>query len=188
MTSSKKNNNNKSANSQPNKVINLGKTAPAQDNSELLAQITALKAQLNREQEARAVLETKVKASVNRGSKAPEAFDVLRGLSVCLRSYIGKAEPLTDAQITALHEMIVKDLGIIMNSETNERLFLKTVAHNSFSNIRKAQSKANAEGRRIAWLEMVEQGKILYNLSEAFTSNILAEYEKIYSDAIKNLV
>lgn len=132
-------------------------------------------------------LQAKVKTSAKRENKVPTAYDLLQPLFVALRGAVNK-NIVTNTVIIKMLSDIYASLGMVTDIEIQKRLYLRTVQHNSVSNIAKADSKASAEGRKLAYLEMTEQAKVVLPLPEAkFWSDCLAEYDSAYNKALSKL-
>ena len=112
------------------------------------------------EKEKVAELQTKVKASSKRDVKAPDSYDVLQPLFVALRGSINKGIVSNDVLIN-LFQDVLNRLKITLSVDISKKLFIKTVLHNSVSNMAKATELKGLESRNKAYIEMVEQAKVL---------------------------
>jgi len=177
----------KDKNNKPKKVIAMGKTMTEADIQALEARLAAAEAALAEEKAAKAALEAKVKTSAKRENKVPTAYDLLQPLFVALRGAVNK-NIVTNTVIIKMLSDIYASLGVVADIEIQKRLYLRTVQHNSTSNIAKADSLSSAEGRKKAYLEMTEQAKIVLSLPGGeFWSDCLAEYNTAYDKAVAKL-
>lgn len=168
------------------KILPIGRKLSESDIQALEMRLAAAEAALATERAAKAELEAKVKTSAKREHKAPDTYDILQPLFVVLRGNIGKGI-VKDSVLIDIFIDTANRLNLVLSEEVSKRLFLKTVQHNSCSNIAKADSIKSAEGRKQAYLEMVEQAKKLIYLPDSFWQDCQKEYDTAYDKATKNL-
>lgn len=131
-------------------------------------------------------LQAKVKTSAKREPKAPDSYDILQPVFVALRGNIGKGI-VKDTVLLDIFIDTANRLSVVLTEDISKRLFLKTVQHNSCSNIAKAESISSAKGRKDAYLEMVEQAKRLLCIPDKFWSDCLVEYNAAYDKSVSKL-
>lgn len=185
--STKNSTKNNTAKNTEKKVLPIGRKLSESDIAALEARLAAAEAALATEKAAKAALEAKVKTSAKRDVKAPDSYDIIQPLFVTLRGNIGKGI-VKDTVLIDIFLDTANKLSIIITEEISKRLFLKTVQHNSTSNIAKADSIKSAEGRKAAYMEMTEQAKVILSLPDKkFWQDCLTEYDIAYNAAVSKL-
>ena len=186
--STKKNRNNTASNnntaskpaSKPGKkVIGLGKTMTEADIQALEARLAATEAALLQSEADKAALQAKVKTSSRREVKAPAEYDILQPLFVAVRGYINKGI-VKDSVLLDIFNTSADKLSIAIDEKLSEKLFERTVLHNSSSNASKARDAASLAGRDNAFNAMLEQAKVILPLIKAVKWQ---EYKDTYQSA-----
>ena len=178
-------NNNKADNK---KVLPIGRKLTEADIQALEMRLAAAEAALETEKAAKAALEAKVKTSAKREVKAPDTYDVLQPIFVAIRGSINKGIISNDTIIQIFFDALGR-LQITLDKGIAMRLINKTVQHNSCSNIAKADSLASAEGRNAAYIEMLDQCKVLLCsvVDDTDYAPLVAEYDIAYNKAVEKL-
>lgn len=132
-------------------------------------------------------LQAKVKTSAKREPKAPDTYDILQPVFVALRGNIGKGIA-PDIALIDIFKHAASVLVIDLTADIQKRLFEKTVLHNSCSNIAKADSIKSAEGRKIAFEEMLKQAIVMLPaITESEWAAYKAAYKAAYDKAVSKL-
>lgn len=175
-------------NNQNVKVLPIGKTMTQSDIEALQARLAATEAALNEANEAKAALEAKVKTSKVRDVKAPTAYEVLQPVFVAIRGSVNQNIVDNDILINIFFDSINR-LNITLDKAMALRIINKTVQHNSCSNIAKAETLASAEGRKAAYIAMIEQCKVLLCsvVDDTDYAPLIAEYNVAYNKVIATL-
>lgn len=156
-------NNNKPATVAEKKIVVMGKAASAVDVEALMARLEAAEAALKQSEADKAALSAKVKTSARREVKAPDSYNVLQPLFVAVRGYIGE-KIVADGVLVDIFNKSADMLSIIVDERLSEKLFERTVLHNSCSNAAKARDAASLAGRDNAFDAMLEQAKVILPL------------------------
>ena len=179
---------NNTANKANKKVLPMGKTITEADIKALESRLAIAEAALEAEKAAKAALEAKVKTSKNRDVKAPDTYDVLQPIFVAIRGNVNRNIVDNDVLINIFFDSINR-LNITLDKTIALRLINKTVQHNSYSNIAKAETLASAEGRKAAYIAMLDQCKVLLCsvVDNADYTPLVAEYDIAYNKAVATL-
>ena len=179
---------NRTANRTANRTIVPMGTMTQADIEALQARLAATEAALIESNTAKAALEAKVKTSKAREVKAPSTYDVIQPIFVAVRGSINQNIVDNDTLINIFFDTL-KSLKITLDKAIAMRLINKTVQHNSCSNIAKADTKASAEGRKAAYVAMLDQCTVLLCsvIVPADLITLIAEYNTAYDKEIKIL-
>lgn len=123
-------------------------------------------------------LQTRTKSSTKREATVPTAYNILQPLFVTIRGNIGE-KIVENSVLIDLFNLTAKKLGILIDKAMSEKLVLKTIYHNSHSNIgdkKKNDNKVSCDNRVIAFKAMMEQAKLLLPLlDKAFCDKCIKE-------------
>lgn len=113
-----------------------------------------------------AALQTRTKSSTKREATVPTAYNILQPLFVTIRGNVGE-KIVEDSVLVDLFNLTAKKLSITIDKAMSEKLVLKTIYHNSHSNIgdkKKNDNKVSCDNRIIAFKAMMDQAKVLLPL------------------------
>lgn len=169
------------------KVLPIGRKLTEADIAALEKRLAEAERALEAERAAKAALEAKVKTSAKREAKAPDSYNVLQPIFVAIRGNVNRNIVDNDVLLN-IFQYSVHTLKITLDDNIQKRLFERTVLHNSCANIAKAETLASAEGRRGAYLEMLDQCKVMLPaITEAEWVAYKKEYDAAYQKAVEKL-